>query len=139
LISPKLPHVERLPWRFDRHNLSVTVRATEFRERQSPFPGRRFESGELVRKNRWIHFEAMQKNGFPFNPHDFEVKWQVVNTDKEAVEANALRGDFYSSDEPNIRWESTSYRGAHWVEAFVISRRTNTCWCRSSRFFVVVE
>ncbi len=140
LISPKLPHVERLPWRFDRNrNLSITVKAAEFTERCSPLPQRRFGSGEVIQKNRWIRFEATQVNGWPFSPNDFEVEWQVVNTDKEAVEADALRGDFYSSDEPCVRWESTSYRGAHWVEAFVISRRTRTCWGRSGRFFVVVE
>jgi hypothetical protein len=139
LISPSLPHVERLPWRFDRHKLSVAVKVTEFTERQGSLRQRRLESGEVIQKNRWIRFDAIQENGFPFSPNDFDVKWQVVNTDKEAVEADALRGSFYLSDKPGIRWESTSYRGAHWVEAFVISRRTKTCWGRSGRFFVVVE
>ncbi|MGI0485494.1 SMODS domain-containing nucleotidyltransferase [Pantanalinema rosaneae CENA516] len=139
LISPKLPHVERLPWRFERNNLSIIVKAAEFTEKLSPFIQRRLSSGDVIKKDRWIRFEATQGNGFPFSPNDFEVKWQIVNTDREAVDANALRGDFYSSDEPGVRWESTSYRGAHWVEAFVISRRTRTCWGRSGRFFVVVE
>jgi hypothetical protein len=138
-ISPNLPHVERLPWRCDRHKLSVAVNVTEFAEKHGSLPQRRLKSGDVIKKNRWIRFEATQENGFPLSSNDFDVKWQVVNTDKEAVEADALRGDFYSSDGPGVRWESTSYRGAHWVEAFVISRRTRTCWGRSGRFFVVVE
>lgn len=139
LISPKLPHVERLPWKIDSRSLPVMVKATEFTGRDGSSPVRKLESGEVIQKNRWLRFETVIKNYPVNNPQDFEVQWQVVNTDKEAIEANALRGDFYSSDEPGVRWESTGYHGAHWIEAFVISRRTKTCWGRSGRFFVVVQ
>ncbi|NEP53670.1 MAG: hypothetical protein F6K65_34660 [Moorea sp. SIO3C2] len=50
-----------------------------------------------------------------------------------------MRGGLEKSSERGVRWESTSYRGAHWVEAFVISRRDGRCWGRSGRFFVVVQ
>lgn len=138
LISPKLPHVERLPWRFE-NRLNVAVRVTKVSGRRSNDNLRILRSGDVIDKNLWIRFEATQENGFPLPVNDFEVHWQVVNTDREAADAEALRGDFYRSDVPGVRWESTSYHGAHWVEAFVVSKRTRTCWGRSGRFFVVIQ
>ena len=138
ILSPRLPHVEWVPWRVE-DRLSVVVRATEYMERNGTHGIGPLESGRAIDKNRWIRFEVTQRNGFPLPPADFEIQWQVVNTDKEAVQADALRGDFYKSDQPGIRWESTFYRGAHWVEAFVISRRKGTCWGSSGRFFVVIQ
>jgi hypothetical protein len=67
------------------------------------------------------------------------VKWRVVNTDTAAAGAHALRGGFYDSDAPSQRWEKTEYRGAHWVEAFVIRKRDQTCVGQSERYFVVIE
>lgn len=115
-ISPKLPHVERLPWRL-QNRVTVTIRGSEYAERKGQQKLSTIYSGSVIDKNRSIKFEALQGNnlGLLFASKDFDVQWQVVNTDKEAVQANALRGDFYKSDGPGIRWESTSYRGAHWV------------------------
>ena len=64
------------------------------------------------------------------------VKWQVVNTGTEALAAEQPRGDFYESDEPEkgVRWETTAYRGTHWVEAFVI--KDGVCVARSGKFLV---
>ena len=138
LISPKLPHVERLPWRLEQR-LSITVIVTEVPANKSNSHIRFLRSGEVINKNLWIRFEACNHNRFSLPINDFDVHWQVVNTDQEAADADALRGDFYRSDKPGVRWESTSYHGAHWVEAFVVSKRTGTCWGRSGRFFVVIQ
>lgn len=139
-ISPSLPHVERLPWKMGSKSLPVTIVAREYATRSTVGQSyRSLTSGDIVDKNREIRFEARFSNGYPASSNDFLVQWQVVNTDREAVLVNQLRGDFYSSQEPAIRWESTKYRGAHWVEAFVISRRTNECWGRSGRFFIVIK
>jgi hypothetical protein len=137
-ISPKLPHVEKLPWTI-RQRFSVFVAATEYLERFDSQGVRTLQSGQIVEKDRWIRFEARNANGILYASPDFEVKWQIVNTDSEAAQANQLRGGFDKSSDPGVRWESTSYRGAHWVEAFVISRREGRCWGRSGRFFVVVR
>lgn len=72
-------------------------------------------------------------------PGSYEVKWQVVNSGPEAVNNNALRGDFIDG-EPNargIRWESTSYRGTHWVEAFII--KSGICLARTGKKIVRVR
>jgi hypothetical protein len=55
-------------------------------------------------------------------PPPYDVRWQVVNTGREALMADQLRGDFEddNSSIPGVRWEGTAYAGTHWVEAFVI-------------------
>lgn len=96
-------------------------------------------SGAIIAKEREIRFLALQPNGLPFPANDCDVRWRVVNTDTEAAKHNQLRGGFYPSDSPGVRWESTRYRGAHWVEAFVVRRRTRTVIGKSDRFFVVIR
>lgn len=73
------------------------------------------------------------------NIKNFKVYWQVTNTGKDAKEANGLRGDFYESTEKNnIRTESTSYVGRHYVEAFLI--KDGLCYGKSAPFEVnIVE
>lgn len=72
-------------------------------------------------------------------PKPYEVKWQIVNTGSDALKAGQLRGDFYSCDRStdNVRWESTSYVGTHWVEAFII--KNGICVARSGRKYVRVR
>ena len=72
-------------------------------------------------------------------PMAYKVHWRVVNTDKEAANAGNLRGEFNPSEPDGTRWERTLYRGAHWVEAFVIRTRDGACVGQSERFFVVIE
>lgn len=70
----------------------------------------------------------------------YTVRWQVVNTGEEARTANGLRGDFYDSDPGtrNTRWESTAYKGTHWVEAFVLNE-FGICVARTGRFMVKIR
>lgn len=88
-----------------------------------------------VPKNAWLKFTA--KTNVP-EPHS--IRWQVVNTGDEAIRANQPRGDFYDSEDPDkqVRWESTAYRGTHWVEAFVLNSR-GVCLTRSERVYVKVR
>jgi hypothetical protein len=87
-----------------------------------------------VPKNVSLRFEV-ETNA----PQPYEVKWQVVNTGKEAAEADDLRGDFYSSDRPGttVWWESTAYNGTHWVEAFIV--KDGNCVARSNRKMIRVR
>jgi hypothetical protein len=72
-------------------------------------------------------------------PYPYVVKWQVVNTGKEAIEAKQPRGEFYESDETSssVRFETTAYKGTHWVEAFII--KNEVCVARSGRKLVRVR
>lgn len=75
----------------------------------------------------------MQANGL----RDYEIWWQVTNTGEEAEMANALRGDFYSSElveGKKIRKESTLYTGHHYVEAYLI--KNGICYGKSLPFEV---
>lgn len=138
-IPVSLPHVEKPSWSFRKQQISIFVRAEEYSAYPNSQRIRLLASGNIVAKERRIRFEARQANGFPLQSKDFEIKWQVVNTDKEAADADGLRGGFYTSEKDGIRWEDTLYRGVHWVEAFVISRRDGRCWGKSGRFFIVIE
>lgn len=91
-------------------------------------------SNRSVPKNVWLRFEVQTDVKRPYT-----VKWQVVNTGQEALNANQLRGDFYegSQNDSTINWESTSYKGTHWVEAFII--KDNSCVARSGRKLVLVR
>jgi hypothetical protein len=88
-----------------------------------------------VPKSVWLRFTV--KTNVP-EPH--AIQWQVVNTGEEAVRAGQPRGDFYNSDDPDkhVRWESTAYRGTHWVEAFGLDNQ-GVCVARSGRVYVKVR
>lgn len=87
-----------------------------------------------VPKKVWLKFK-LETNALP----PYEVKWQVVNTGQEAYQANQLRGEFYDNDAQgnNVKWEQTSFRGTHWVEAFVI--KNGVCVARSDRKYVMIR
>jgi hypothetical protein len=97
------------------------------------------KSGTVLGKQKAIKFQALQKDGLPFAVHDYRIEWRVVNTGNEARQKKCLRGDFYSSEGHAVRWEKTLYRGAHWLEAFVLLRRKNQYYGKSDRFFVVIK
>jgi hypothetical protein len=138
IISSELPHVESPKWSFS-NRLSVIIQAKEYINRNDSQSIRSLRSGDILPKGHCIRFEARVKNGYPLHSKDFKVQWQIVNTDKEAAEESSLRGDFYRSDQPGVRWEDTLYHGIHWVEAFIISLRDQKCWGRSGKFFIVVQ
>lgn len=73
-------------------------------------------------------------------PPPYDVKWQVVNTGKEANDAQGLRGGFYDSDSIDaidVRWETTLYKGTHWIEAFII--KDGICVARSGHKIVRIR
>lgn len=137
-VPMTLPWVQPAPFRVLPARFTVTIRATTHALKDGP-PQRQINSGSLVSKHSWILYEALNSNGTPFVGKDFFVQWRVVNSDRDAINARALRGGFYPSHTPSRRWESTLYRGIHWVEAFVIRKRDGVCVGQSSRFFIVIE
>ncbi len=53
------------------------------------------------------------------SPKPYQVYWQIINTGQEALNKNQLRGNI--EKEPSVsRWETTSYRGTHFVKGYVI-------------------
>lgn len=75
-------------------------------------------SDRPVPKNVWLRFTVKTNV-----PEPYMVEWQVTNTGEEAIADDARRGGFYESEDSGrrVRWESTAYRGTHWVRAFILN------------------
>lgn len=138
-IPKDLSHVKCPQWRYSPSQSVVMISAWEHAKRHDRQPSRKLVSGDILTKNPEICFQALNSTGLSFSGNEYDVRWRIVNTGQEAAERDALRGGFYSSDLYGIRWESTKYHGAHWVEAFVILKRTGLLVGVSDRFFVVVD
>ncbi len=136
----RLPHVERPQWRncAADEKLNVTVRATVSNVRNSS-SRRDVESAQPLTQGHYFTFTAFGAYGQPFDANTFEVKWQVVNTDKQAAAAECLRGQFHGSDFGFSRQEHTEYRGVHFVRAYLVRKRDNRLMGVSEPFYVVVE
>ena len=80
----------------------------------------------------WLHFQATNSMGVPFNPKELGIRWRVTNTDEAAFRANCLRGKFYKSEKNNTRWEQLAYRGVHLVRGVCHSKaRQPPRWAKS--------
>lgn len=53
-------------------------------------------------------------------PEPYTLKWKVLNQGSEAERRQMIRGDIIDSTQPGIRKESSSFRGEHIVECYVI-------------------
>jgi len=136
-IPSTLPHVKPVTYRYAGRQSGVGVVAYEKRTKKSVRLGI-VHSGTPVDKGSGLEFQALQSSGLPI-PNTYKVLWQVVNTDREAAANDCLRGGFYNSDTHGYRYEETSYRGVHWVQAFVVNKRTQMIEGVSERFFVVIQ
>lgn len=138
-IKTSLPWVKASRWQVaPSANLGVTIKATLHEYEGGPAIST-IASGSPLQKYQHILFQACAANGMPLASPEYVVHWQVVNTERDAANANALRGGFYRSSKPGQRWEQTQYRGVHWVQAFVVRKRDGREIGRSERFFVVIE
>lgn len=134
----RLPHMRRPRWRMTASlQLTVSVSAQLWTSRYGQ-KIRALESLTPSYPEYWVRFNATSNMGLPF-PDSYQVHWRVTNTDEVARRANQLRGDYYPSDDPGIRWEPLSFRGVHMVEAFLIRRADDMLVGKSEPFYVVVE
>lgn len=134
----RLPHIERPKWRRAREQLTVRVTA-ELKTSKYGQLVRSIQSAEPLQPGYTVKFCATNIHGVPYQTDDYSIKWRITNTDKAAVAANQLRGEFYPSDEGPFRGESLSYRGVHFVEAFVVRKRDHCLMGNSEPFYVVIE
>jgi hypothetical protein len=133
-----LPYMERPKWRVARQApIPVTVRASLYTGRNGTFV-RQVTDYQPLPKRCWLKFDAVGSMGAVW-PNDYEIKWRITNTDREAIGASALRGGFYPSDDKSSRWEALQYRGLHLAEAFVVRKRDRTLVGSSAPFYVVIE
>lgn len=132
----RLPYVKRPKWRMASQSYRVDVTA-ELLTSLNGTTIRPVKSLEPLSKGYGIRFTA-SSNGQPF-ASSYQVEWRITNTDRDAYNANALRGDFYGSDTGFSRTEVLSYRGVHFVEAFLVGKYDRRLFGKSEPFYVVVE
>lgn len=53
-------------------------------------------------------------------PKPYDLYWKVRNTGAEAEQAGGLRGQLLEDNGTGVREETTSYRGQHYVEAYIV-------------------
>lgn len=97
---------------------------------------RNIKSGENVKSFGNIDFHISVTGLKGVKP---KIYWQVVNTGEEASKHTDLRGKIYPSDgdgESKFHYESTKYKGTHWIEFFAIV--DGNCVARSGRFYVPI-
>jgi len=89
--------------------------------------------GDSIPKNCNLIYRALHGVKQPYS-----LKWQVVNTGREAASQQGLRGGFEDSNNGmNGRNESTAYTGKHYVQCFVI--KGGRCIAKSKEFIINVE
>ncbi len=91
-----------------------------------------YSNSRKLPKDWKIRFQALVSNV----PEPKRVFWQVVNTGKEAEEANDLRGEILADQGYLLREEHTKYKGTHYINCFVV--RDNVCVAKD-RFFVKID
>jgi len=107
-------HRQSAPW--TRHlQYKATVQTSVHKRKGSKVLW--YLSNGIIPKKVWLKFELRTNT-----PPPYEIVWQVVNTGTEAAQAGQLRGTFErgGGSHDRFRWETTAYRGTHWVEGFVI-------------------
>lgn len=124
-----LEHHKKNIWRNSDIQIPIEITA------EYTYPGFRstkINSGDVLNKNGKIRFEITSAE-----IQDYDIYWQITNTGFEAQNAKCLRGGFYSSQcekGKKIRIEKTSYKGRHYVEAYII--KNDVCYGKSSPFEV---
>jgi hypothetical protein len=134
----QLPHIERPKWKRANEQLSVRI-AAELKNGKYGQSIRQIASAEPLQAGYWVRFVATTAYRVPYSTDEYSIKWRVTNTDKAAVAANSLRGDFYPSVDGAARSEQLSYRGVHFVEAFIVRKRDQRLAGQSQPFYVVIE
>ena len=85
-------------------------------------------SGDRIGKNVSLKFNVAKPLA------NVEYHWQVTNTGEEARSASQLRGEIFKGND--IRTESTSYAGLHYVECYLV--RNGVCLFRVPPFEVLI-
>ncbi|UZW55610.1 nucleotidyltransferase [Sphingobium sp. JS3065] len=131
------PHLHDPQWvRGSGAPVHVNVTATYHPHRRSS-DERRVASGDTLPAHGGLWFEARLWGGAPIDS-SYRVEWRVTNTGYAALSRHQGRGDFYAPSVGARRWEELSWRGVHFVEAFLIRRADDTLVGQSAPFDVVI-
>lgn len=87
--------------------------------------------GDRVRKDRSIEFRVEACNV----PAPYDIYWKVRNNGEEATERGQLRGEITKDQGDRRKKESTSYRGNHYVECYIV--KDGVCVARARQAVIV--
>lgn len=115
---------------------TIRINTAQYKRKTGGFRWASFKSGaNALPKNCDLRFEAVTNVSEPY-----EVYWQVVNTGSEAESCGQLRGGFsvgLIEHGKLARNESTSYRGTHTIECFII--KNGYCVASSGQYVVNIR
>ncbi|WP_066722577.1 SMODS domain-containing nucleotidyltransferase [Sphingomonas pituitosa] len=129
-------HQTPSPWPISsRPWIDIYITATH--QRKKSRAGKIIGSGDVIAPTGGLMFNALLANGQHL-PHDCHIRWRITNTGAAAMLAGCGRGDFYSAEKGNTRWEPLQYHGVHTAEAFLVSS-DGTLRGQSLPFHVVLD
>jgi hypothetical protein len=136
----RLVYKQQPTWRRTRHGgFDVKAIATLHASKETS-KIRDVASGQgPLPKGHYLRFDVRESGGTMFPIDKYRVHWRITNTDREAVNAQCLRGGFEEADDGTARWEHLKFRGVHMGEAFVVRRKDKMLVGQSDPFFVVIE
>lgn len=73
------------------------------------------KSGNRVPKNRNLQFRVTTDV-----PKPYAIFWKVRNGGQEAADVGQLRGEITEDGGSSLKTETTSYKGTHYVECFIV-------------------
>lgn len=138
LLQPSFyrpPHLGTPLWAPANENALCEINTT-FHSHKGSSVRKAIENGEPISTPGWLKFQV-ETIGLIYDSSAYHVQWRVTNTGLIARMRGQMRGDFYLQEGHFSRWEGISYRGVHFVEAFVIRSADNKLAAQSSPFTVV--
>jgi hypothetical protein len=132
------PHMAAPRWQPPRGQapLPFHINATLYKYRAGD-PIRRVNSLDALSPGHVIRFEVVSRYGGVQFGQGYNAHWRITNTGEAAK--HELRGGFYASDAPGVKWEPLKYRGVHMAEAFVVRQLDGALVGHSEPFYVVIE
>ena len=132
------PHLHAPQWKYSGENALCTISADYHEGGKRAGAGVRVQDGTPLPAHGALHFTCSPfRLAYPAS--EYFVQWRITNTGLVAKLKGQMRGDFYIQDGNFSRWESLSYRGVHFVEAFIIRSSDMTIAAQSNPFHVVVK
>lgn len=86
--------------------------------------------GNKVGRGRWITFTVTNVN----IPQPYTIYWKTLNRGKHAIELNCVRGQI--SEGGTTLQESTSFRGNHFVECYIV--KDGICVAKDRHSVIIV-
>lgn len=132
----KIPHRISPPWLLPK-GYCIKIRGEVSFDNKKTF--KQITSGTVLPKEANLIFTPIHGIKPPY-----KVKWQITNTGEEARNANCLRGKVFEEGDIafngilNGKEETTSYKGTHYVQCFII-KNGNQCVGVSEPFVVKIS